>query len=499
MATVTGMTAEAMLAIAGETVVNGEVDPDGNLILKTRSGETQNAGRVVGPPADDTPPASETIPGIVRLATQTETDAGLDDTKSITPKKLAKVIDNSGRNYKGVVSPDWYSGKPKVTLEGGAVVTAFLPSRGEDILPGDTVLLNRLPGDIWYIVAAVSEVIRFPHRKKLPLETGWAQYSPMPAGYNQGSYTVADGIVSLDGLIVRNVANNTPIIGRVPLELAPSQLIMFGVNNSDVWGAIEIYPNGEIHARTAGGSTYVSLAGVAWPLESAVTASGGWKRVGVEPGAIFQNSWVNYGGGTTAYGGARFWKDPITGLVWVQGLVASGGAGNNAAIFTMPTGYGAYRTNHLATGSNNTYGAVYANPTNVAVVAGTSNIYLTLCGMVYEPTTRSKIPYTRYAYLNGWADYSADTYTLGGYLRSPNGMVYHQGLLRAGTIGAAFTYVDENYRHGDKSFSSNSALFNRVANNARARVDIGLAKNIIATQGSNLWYSMDGLMYVSQL
>src|SRR5690606_6912374 len=38
------------------------------------------------------PPASETIQGIAELATQTETDAGLDDLKIVTPLKLATLL-----------------------------------------------------------------------------------------------------------------------------------------------------------------------------------------------------------------------------------------------------------------------------------------------------------------------------------------------------------------------------------------------------------------------
>lgn len=38
------------------------------------------------------PPASETVAGIAEIATQTETDAGTDDQRIVTPKKLAGAI-----------------------------------------------------------------------------------------------------------------------------------------------------------------------------------------------------------------------------------------------------------------------------------------------------------------------------------------------------------------------------------------------------------------------
>lgn len=47
------------------------------------------------------PPASESTAGIIEIADQTETDAGTDDTKAITPEKLANW---SGRKLKGTAT-----------------------------------------------------------------------------------------------------------------------------------------------------------------------------------------------------------------------------------------------------------------------------------------------------------------------------------------------------------------------------------------------------------
>lgn len=46
----TALTAEKSLELADASVVGGEVDEDGNLILTTRGGDTINAGPVIGPP-----------------------------------------------------------------------------------------------------------------------------------------------------------------------------------------------------------------------------------------------------------------------------------------------------------------------------------------------------------------------------------------------------------------------------------------------------------------
>jgi hypothetical protein len=57
--------------------------------------------------------------------------------------------------------------------------------------------------------------------------------------------------------------------------------------------------------------------------------------VGAAGEPVFQNSWVNFD--TTAFHGARFWKDPM-GIVHVEGLIKNGTAAPNT-IFELPAGY----------------------------------------------------------------------------------------------------------------------------------------------------------------
>ena len=68
MATVTGLTAERMLAIEAASVVDGEV-VGSNLILSTYGGTDIDAGSVIGPqgPVGPQGPGSGTIPGEIRM------------------------------------------------------------------------------------------------------------------------------------------------------------------------------------------------------------------------------------------------------------------------------------------------------------------------------------------------------------------------------------------------------------------------------------------------
>jgi hypothetical protein len=85
MATVTGFTAEKMAEVEGSSVVNGYIDTNGHLILVERGGTEHDAGAI------HTFLATETSPGGVELATNLETQQGVDNTRAVTPASLASL------------------------------------------------------------------------------------------------------------------------------------------------------------------------------------------------------------------------------------------------------------------------------------------------------------------------------------------------------------------------------------------------------------------------
>lgn len=89
MATVTGLTADRMLAIEDASVVSGEIDVAGHLILTTYGGAEIDAGYSLV----SVPDATDTVKGKVELATDAETATGTDATRAVTPAGLASVLD----------------------------------------------------------------------------------------------------------------------------------------------------------------------------------------------------------------------------------------------------------------------------------------------------------------------------------------------------------------------------------------------------------------------
>lgn len=83
-------------ANTGPELVNAVVSIDegttnaGTSWRQTQTGITIGVSNIIWGPFGITPPAaSETTPGLIEIATQAETDAGTDDTRAITPLKLA--------------------------------------------------------------------------------------------------------------------------------------------------------------------------------------------------------------------------------------------------------------------------------------------------------------------------------------------------------------------------------------------------------------------------
>jgi hypothetical protein len=88
MATVQSLTKARMEDIEAASVVSGEIDVSGHLILTTHGGTDIDAGYVLG----SIPDASDTVKGIVELATVTESTTGTDTIRAVTPAGLSAAI-----------------------------------------------------------------------------------------------------------------------------------------------------------------------------------------------------------------------------------------------------------------------------------------------------------------------------------------------------------------------------------------------------------------------
>lgn len=89
MTTVTGYTTDHVDGIEDRLIASAHVDGSGHLILVKEDTTTLDAGSVW----NAVPDASTTVKGIVELADGTETTAGTDATRAVTPQGLKVVTD----------------------------------------------------------------------------------------------------------------------------------------------------------------------------------------------------------------------------------------------------------------------------------------------------------------------------------------------------------------------------------------------------------------------
>jgi hypothetical protein len=88
MATVTGLTADRMIAIEAATVISGVLNDSGHLILTQHDGTEIDAGYL----PDAMPAATTATSGVVELATTAETAALTDTTRAVTPAGLTGAL-----------------------------------------------------------------------------------------------------------------------------------------------------------------------------------------------------------------------------------------------------------------------------------------------------------------------------------------------------------------------------------------------------------------------
>lgn len=92
MATVTSLTADRMIEIEDASIVDAHLDGSGHLILTKFDTTEIDTGALV------VPDATETVKGIVELATTAEAAAAVDTVRAVTPAGLAAMLAAAGIN-----------------------------------------------------------------------------------------------------------------------------------------------------------------------------------------------------------------------------------------------------------------------------------------------------------------------------------------------------------------------------------------------------------------
>jgi hypothetical protein len=91
------------------------------------------------------------------------------------------------------------------------------------------------------------------------LNNGWANYGD---GFADASfYKDKESMVRLKGVIRSGTIAVSTVMFTLPVGYRPSEIMIFAVANSDLYGRVDVYPNGEVRF-ISGSNIYLSLDGI---------------------------------------------------------------------------------------------------------------------------------------------------------------------------------------------------------------------------------------------
>lgn len=381
MATITGLTAERMLEIEAQCIVNGAVDLSDHLILTKHDGTTVDAGNVRGPAGSTG--ATGTLAASTAASIDTAAGAGgarldMRDQGAGTNLKRARIKNEAGKTV--LDQPDdAYGTIRKVGAifdhnTGTFEIPHYLATYGAD---------ERRPGwqqsrkKRWLRNNAADA----SHRRMSIL---WASRSNTDWASNEGIYiTVRTGYYS-GGSRTRCFLSggyNSPFV-LTPLEavgprpimpiMTPDALVTGSIYQVEVYvqmpqymGVIVEVEHSEDYAELAWGAAFTTFNQMQFNPDGRTTVLGAdpgfwqsgagalpglmgtWQNVGIGGSSPpLLNGWVFYGG---AEQNPRFRKD-TRGVVTIEGLVKNGTAATT--IFQLPVGYRPTNTRRFATLAN---------------------------------------------------------------------------------------------------------------------------------------------------
>jgi hypothetical protein len=429
------------------------------------------------------------------------------------------VVDSNGvlrpypaDNMRAILDPAYRGeGPARLTFAGSSTLSVESYDWVVPYVPwGSRVVNVEWRGGAWKIVGQSAEQ-GYGGRHGLALQGDWVSYNERNGedGWrNPTAVRLHSGIVVLSGLVNYGLSAVPPsqnVIAVLPEHMRPENNYIFPVSQSDTAKAVEIKTNGDIVSRagwTSGG--YVSLDGIAFPAAGVAT----WTDVGSSSSTVLGSSWEIQSGDTAIFGHPGFWTDPY-GFTWFRGLlrVKTAISTDNTLMFTLPTAARSHLEAHNRSAANDGYAGIGARTIDglnwKSGSTGSVGAWFTLAPVVLAtPAAISDNPWYEIEYFGAaWAADSASFPTI-GFLRREDGLCMSKGMMQSGTLGTgrAFTLPQELWPRDGR------AIIDTIANNARARVDVSGATEtdslrkrggFSAVNGSNTWFSLDGLKWTN--
>lgn len=372
----------------------------------------------------------------------------------------------------------------------------FQTARGYLPALGDAAIVDRTGLGVTFIVGSIDTSVN------LTLLASWQTYNwrqAVDAWAEPKAKKTFMGIVQLSGLIAGGTLTIGTILCVLPVGYRPDTDMMFAANNGDIPRGITVRANGNVELDSGFTASYIDLSMCMFPAAGVAT----WTAIGAGgSGSSFATNISDFG--TSSYGLARYWKDPL-GFVWMAGMIKSSVivSADSQAYFTLPSTHAAYSQMHFLGIANGlgvgmgTSGTPFATLVNKVINNIGAGGWISLCGIMIPTTdSRSLNTWVTPAAVNSWAQYPG-AFTQFGLCQRADGLVVINGLLTGGTIGVKV------FSFGPRvAVEKNMIMQGQSAGNI-SRVDFygtggdpDQRSSMRAGGGSNVWFSLDNMKWI---
>ena len=316
-----------------------------------------------------------------------------------------------------------------------------------------------------------------PLWEPLILQNNWSNYEPFN-DWSRAAYTkTSDGIVVVKGMINRTGSYTVgETVATLPVGYRPVGPLMFGGMSNSASSRIDVQVNGNIDFSIGHASIWSSLDSIRF------VASGAHAVTNVP---TLLNGWTNFGSGWQV---ASHIQDSNS-RVWVQGLLAPGTNADNTQIFAMPSGRISTEFLHIPA-RGGAFRGIAVNGSGILVKGTGSTGYHSVTAMYYPDSTATWTTMTPLG--GGWQAFPG--FSTPAYTKGTDNIVTLKGLLRLGTAtsGTVIFTLPSGFRPKE------TLLIPNISNQLIGRVDINENGQIIFRNGSNTWFSLDGISFLAE-
>lgn len=367
-------------------------------------------------------------------------------------------------------------GQPRVTFDGEASTTSkgYAWVYGYTPSAGDRVYMVPV-GQTYVIAGKIQTTLTYNQYVAFDLVNGWRAYDTNT--YHGPSVTkTPSGLVSLSGLISSGTASVGTTVGYLPLPFRPINDISFAVlGNGAAVGVDVIASTGAVVIGYGATNVWVSLNNITFNNGSgsgraAVSWYSGWSDGDTD------NPVLTY-------------KDAL-GRVWFSGSDKySGTPTAETPMFQVNAAHRPSKQMHFPGYGASTWTNFDAKSTGDIdyKTNGGSASFLKMGNLMYDEASVGG--WTNASYLNGWVSANSAAQPDASYLKDSEGIVHIRGLVKSGTIGSTIFTLPSGMRP--------RKTIVRICNsgNNAGRVDIKSDGSVVATSGTNAWFSLDGILF----